>query len=215
VSFIIIFVLLLYLFPVRRSLGGAIHADITANFPRPLPFSGLINLAGLPFLNQTTLPPTIESPFLVGLVQNILLPNDTTLALSGRVGLVNASSAKIDQIPFLTQSAWLGATALLTPTVGALVMGRQQDPTRLFEEGAGGFPFLVLFGKEDSALNGTAVIELYQGKNFTNLETRLFDDAGHVVFVDQEKETADILLNWIEKVAAGGKTKHLSPSSEL
>jgi pimeloyl-ACP methyl ester carboxylesterase len=192
-----------YLCLVLRSLGGAINADIAANFPHPLPFSGLISLSGLPFLNSTVLPNNIQTPLLNSLIFSSFNNTDVTLALNTRIALGNATSAKLDQIPFSTLSNWLGATLFLTPALAQLVSGRQTDPTRFFEEGQAGFPFLIIYGKEDRLLNGTAVIELFESKNFTNMESHLLDGAGHISFFDKEKESARILLTWIENVRSG------------
>jgi alpha-beta hydrolase superfamily lysophospholipase len=184
-------------------LGGAINADIAANFPHPLPFSGLISLSGLPFLNRTVLPDNIETPLLSSLVFSSFNNTNVTSALSTRIALVNATSANPDQVPFSTLSNWIGATVFLTPSVAQLVSGRQTDPTRFFEEGQAGFPFLVIYGKEDTLLNGTAVIDLFENKNFTNMESHLLDGAGHISFFDKEKEASSILLTWIENVRSG------------
>jgi len=181
------------------SLAGAIAADIAANFPHPLPFSGLIWLAGLPYIGDIL--PIVATPTVLGFLPGLQDTKDATLALKTRIDFVETLSAKTDSVPYATKLGWVGSTVYLPPAVATLVLGRSQDPTRLLAEGAAGWPLLILHGTADKQINGTAVIS-NMAPQFKNVESHLIKGAGHIPFYDDEPAVARYLLSFVARVKA-------------
>ncbi|KAF5381674.1 hypothetical protein D9615_005560 [Tricholomella constricta] len=181
----------------KPSLAGAIAADIAANFPHPLPFSGLIWMAALPYLGDIL--PKVATPLVLSFLPGLEETNDATLALKTRIDFVETLSANTDSVPYSTKLAWVGSTVYLPPPVASLALGRSQDPTRLFEEGAAGWPLLILHGTLDRQINGTAVINNMAPK-FKNVESHLIKGAGHIPFYDDESTISRYLLAFIARV---------------
>ncbi|KAF8066917.1 alpha/beta-hydrolase [Lyophyllum atratum] len=184
-------------FFVGWSLAGAIAADIAANFPHPLPFSGLVWLAGLPYIGDIL--PIVATPTVLGFLPGLQDATNATVALQTRIDFVETLSAKTDSVPYATKLGWVGGTAYLSPAGASLVLGRSQDATRLLEEGAAGWPLLILHGAADRQINGTAVIENMAPK-FKNVESHLIKGAGHIPFYDDEPTVARYLLSFIARI---------------
>jgi pimeloyl-ACP methyl ester carboxylesterase len=138
------------------SLGGAIAADIAANFAHPLPFSGLIWLAALPYIGDIL--PKVATPKVLSFLPGLETTNDATLGVQTRIDFVETLSAQTASVPFDTKSAWVGSANYLPPDNAVLVLGRSQNETRLLQEAAAGWPALIVHGSLDQQINGTAVI---------------------------------------------------------
>ncbi|KAG6817380.1 hypothetical protein H0H87_009567 [Tephrocybe sp. NHM501043] len=179
------------------SLGGAIGADIAANFKHPLPFSGLIWLAGLPYLGDIL--PVVATPTVLSFLPGLQDTTNSTLGLQTRADFVETLSAKNDVVPYDTKLAWVGNSVYLPPAVATLVLGRSQDPTRLLEEGSLGWPLLILSGTTDKQINGSATIAKMAQK-FKNVEAHLIPGAGHIVFYDDTPTVSKHLLSFITRV---------------
>ncbi|KAF8064239.1 Alpha/Beta hydrolase protein [Lyophyllum atratum] len=186
-------------FFVGWSHAGTIAADIAANFPHPLPFSGLVWLAGLPYLGDIL--PVVALPTVLGFLPGLQDTEDAALALQTRIDLVETFSAKTNSVPYATKLGWVGSTAYLVSAVASLILGRSQDPTRLLEEGAAGWPVLILCGTADRHINGTALISNVAPK-FKNVESHLIKGAGHILFYDDEPTVSRYLLSFIARIKA-------------
>ncbi|KAG5642934.1 hypothetical protein DXG03_001851 [Asterophora parasitica] len=179
------------------SLAGAISADIAANFPSPLPFSGLIWLAALPYLGDIL--PKVATEKVLSFLPGLQDTKDVALGLQTRIDFVETLSAKNDVVPYATKLGWVGSAVYLPPAVASLALGRSQDPTRLFAEAAAGWPLLILHGSADKQINGTAVISNL-APAFKNVESRLIQGAGHILFYDDEPTIARYLFAFITRV---------------
>ncbi|GLB41198.1 putative alpha beta-hydrolase [Lyophyllum shimeji] len=179
------------------SLGGAISADIAANFPHPLPFSGLIWLGALPYIGDIL--SKVATPTVLGFLPGMQDINNATLGLQTRIDFVETLSAKTDSVPYDTKLGWVGSTVYLPPTIATRVLTRSQDPTRLLAEGAAGWPLLILHGSADRQINGTAVIS-NMSPQFKNVESHLIPGAGHILFYDDEPSVARYILSFISRV---------------
>lgn len=180
-----------------RSLGGAIGADIAANFPHPVPFSGLIWLAGLPYLGDIL--PIVATPTVLGFLPGLEDVTNATLGFQTRIDFVESLSARNDVVPYDTKLAWLGSTTHLLPPVATLVLNRTQDPTPLMKEGASGWPLLILAGTEDKQINGSATIANMAPK-FKNVESHLIPGGGHIIFFDDTPTVSKLLLSFIARI---------------
>ncbi|KAG6867843.1 hypothetical protein C0993_010332 [Termitomyces sp. T159_Od127] len=179
------------------SLGGAIGADIAANFPHPVPFAGLIWLAGLPYLGDIL--PIVATPVVLGLIPGLEDTANATSGLQTRIDFVESLSAKNDAVPYETKLTWLGSTAHLPPPIANLVLTRTQDPTYLLDAGASGWPLLILAGTEDKQINGSATIANMAPK-FKNVESHLIPGGGHIIFYDDVSKVSKLLLSFISRV---------------
>ncbi|KAJ6616265.1 Alpha/Beta hydrolase protein [Mycena sp. CBHHK59/15] len=174
--------------------SSAIGADIATNLPHPVPFSGLIWFDALPYLgdiiNQIALPAIIS--LLPGFTTPAGLTN-STLAVDTRITYANGLSVRDSSVPFSVKAQWVGSAAYLPPALGALVLGRTQDPTALFAAGEAGWPLLILHGRQDLFVNGTLLIE-EMAPHFRDVEAHLIGNAEHVCFYDKEEIVAGHLL---------------------
>ncbi|KAF8072112.1 alpha/beta-hydrolase [Lyophyllum atratum] len=180
------------------SLGGAIGADIAANFPTPLPFSGLIWLAGLPYIGDIL--PKVATPKVLGFLPGLQSTIDGTLALQTRIDFVESLSSSTATVPYGTKLAWVGSAVYLPPAAASLALGRTQDPSKLLAEGKAGWPLLILHGTKDLQIDGNAVIG-NMAPLFKNVETHLLQGAGHIVFYDDEARVAKYILAWTSRIA--------------
>ncbi|KAG6840254.1 hypothetical protein C0991_007911 [Blastosporella zonata] len=179
------------------SLAGAIGADIAANYPHPLPFSGLIWLAGLPYIGDIL--PIVATPTVLGFLPGLEDTTNATLGQQTRINFAETLSANTNEVPYDTKLAWVGSAGYLPPPVASLVLGRTQDPTRLLQEGSLGWPLLILAGTADLQINGSATIANMAPK-FKNVETHLIPGAGHIVFYDAASTVSAQLLSFIFRI---------------
>lgn len=180
-----------------RSLGGAIGADIAANFPHPVPFSGLIWLAGLPYLGDILV--KVATPLVLSFLPGLEDATDVSLSLQTRINFVESLSSVTAQVPPTIKSSWLGGTAYIPPNVITLVLSRTQDPTRLLAEGKAGWPLLILTGTKDLQINGSATISNMEPL-FENVESHLIPNGGHIIFYDNATAVAHYISSFISCV---------------
>ena len=182
-----------------RSLGGAIGADIAANFPHPLPFSGLIWLAGLPYLGDIL--PKVATPKVLGFIPGLEETTDVALGLQTRIDFVESLSQVTDLVPPSIKSSWIGGTVYLPPNIATLVLNRTQNATRLLQEGAAGWPLLILAGTKDQQINGSATISI-MAPLFKHVTTDLIPGGGHIIFYDNATVVAKQILSFISYTLA-------------
>ncbi|KAG6909979.1 hypothetical protein DXG01_013979 [Tephrocybe rancida] len=185
-------------FFVGWSLAGAISADIASNFPQPLPFSGLVYMASLPYIGDIL--PKVATAKVLSFLPGLQATDDATLSLKTRIDFVETLSAQTATVPYATKLAWVGSAVYLPPTVANLALSRTQDPKALLAAGAAGWPLLILHGTADLQINGTAVIANMKPA-FKNVETHLLQGAGHIPFYDAESNVATLLLAWITRIS--------------
>ncbi|KAG6910611.1 hypothetical protein DXG01_009120 [Tephrocybe rancida] len=179
------------------SMGGAIGADIAANFPHPLPFAGLIWLAGIPYMGDIL--PKVATPVALSFLPGLQDTTNATLGLQTRIDFVETVSAKTNVVPYNTKLAWIGSAGSFPPPVATLVLGRNQDAAPLLNEGSLGWPLLILAGTADRLINGSATIANMAPK-FKNVETHLIPGAGHAVFYDDVPTVSNQLLSFITRI---------------
>ncbi|KAG5650296.1 hypothetical protein H0H81_012724 [Sphagnurus paluster] len=180
----------------NRSLAGAIGADIATNFPSPLPFSGLIWLAALPYLGDIL--PKVATDTVLSFLPGLQDTTNTAFGLQTRIDFVDTLSA-LPNVPYATKLGWVGSSVFLPPAVASLALGRTQDPSRLLQEAAAGWPLLILHGTADKQINGTAVIN-NMAPLFKNVESHLIKGAGHIPFYDAEPTVSAYILAFIARV---------------
>lgn len=180
------------------SLAGAIGADIAANFPTPLPFSGLIWLAGLPYIGDVL--PKVATPKVLSFLPGLEITTDATTALQTRIDFVETLSSSTATVPYATKLAWVGSAVYLPPAAASLALGRSQDPSKLLAEAKAGWPLLIVHGTADLQIDGNAVIG-NMAPLFKNVETHLIQGAGHIPFYDNETSVAKFILAWTARIA--------------
>ncbi|GLB40605.1 putative alpha beta-hydrolase [Lyophyllum shimeji] len=185
-------------FFVGWSLGGAIGADIAANFPTPLPFSGLIWLAGLPYIGDIL--PKVATPKVLSFLPGLEETNNATSALQTRIDFVETLSSATATVPYDIKLAWVGSAVYLPPAAASLALGRSQDPSKLLAQGKAGWPLLIIHGTKDLQIDGNAVIS-NMAPLFKNVETHMIQGAGHIPFFDDESSVAKYILAWTKRIA--------------
>jgi pimeloyl-ACP methyl ester carboxylesterase len=179
-------------------LAGAIGADIAANFPKALPFSGLIWLAGLPYIGDIL--PKVATPKVLSFLPGLQETTDATTALQTRIDFVETLSSSSAAVPYATKLAWVGSAVYLPPAAASLALGRSQNPSKLLAEAKAGWPLLILHGTKDLQIDGNAVIG-NMAPLFKNVETHMLQGAGHIVFYDAEASVAKYILAWTARIA--------------
>ena len=177
-----------------RSLAGAIAADIATNFPHPLPFSGLIWLSAIPYLGDIL--PKIATPEVLGFFPGLENTDDVSLGLQTRINFVESLSAVTDQVPPSIKSGWVGSTAYMPPTLVTLALSRTQNATRLLQEGAEGWPLLILTGTKDLLLKGSVTIDIMQPL-FKHVTAHQITGGGHMAFYDNTTIVAQYMSSFI------------------
>ncbi|KAG5651519.1 hypothetical protein H0H81_008356 [Sphagnurus paluster] len=180
------------------SLGGAIGADIAANFETPLPFSGLIWLAGLPYLGDIL--NKVATPTVLSFLPGLQDATNVTAALQTRIDFIDTLSSQSELVPYATKLAWLGSAVHLPPAAATLALGRTQNPDPLIAQGKAGWPLLIIHGSSDLQIDGDAVIE-NMAPLFKNVEANLIKGAGHIPFYDDEPAVAKLILDWTERMS--------------
>jgi len=179
------------------SMGAAMSADVVAYLPRPLPLSGLILLAGVPYKSEMKHITTGRNvPIFAGMSST-----DAETGLQTRIKFVDTFSAKPEAVPFSIKSSWIGNATYVTPKIAALVQDRAQpqEPQEILEEAKKGWPVLLIHGTEDVLFTGAALVERVKTL-FKDAETHLIEGAGHMVFYDAQKESVDYILAFVKRV---------------
>lgn len=173
--------------------SGTIVSDIFAHLP-PQTISGIVAVAAGP-----TVELSINTPTIIAILPDFAVTDDVAVDINTKSVFIDACFNNPSNIAIDIIWSWLGSSVLQLPPITALVGGRTQDTTKLFEAGAKGFPYLVISGTADKILlndNITAEIE----PHFTNLEVVKIQGGAHAVFIEKEDEFIRALVPFANKI---------------
>ncbi|EPQ51442.1 alpha/beta-hydrolase [Gloeophyllum trabeum ATCC 11539] len=183
---------------VGWSLGATVVADICANI-RPLPLAGAVFISALPYIGPVM--QSVGKPDILSVIPQ-MLPSSTasiTEVKSLLARFVDSCFNDPDRVPFAVKTAWIGMTALQSPTVTGLVFSRPQDPAPLFEAGRKGLPLLCVCGAADPYVDGQAVVDEMR-PHFPQLSAVSVAGGSHAVFYDQREDVVQALLEFGKKI---------------
>ncbi|KAI0739135.1 alpha/beta-hydrolase [Daedaleopsis nitida] len=192
---------------VAWGLGAAAVADICAHV-NPLPISGIVYIAPLPFLGPM-LPHTVTTRML-GITQTLSTARDAGGSGRAKTEFVNGLLAgATGRIPDATKAAWLGRSVAQDAEVTTAVLSRTHDPSKLLEVGREGMPLMILVGSEDALVDGPAVVRELR-RHFRNAEAHVVVGGSHALFVDKKDEFVRLLLVFVGRLAVSASSPPLT-----
>lgn len=168
-------------------------SDIFANLP-PGTISGIVGVAALPAVGLI-----INTPFVVSLEPLFGINDDVAVAINTRTSFINTCFNDPSNIPIEVIWSWFGSAVIQLPPVTFLLGTRLQDPTKFFEAGSQGFPYLAISGTADKIIeNDNVTAEI--APHFTNLEVIKIQGGSHALFIDNEDEFIRVLVPFANKI---------------
>lgn len=178
------------------ALIGTVACDVAAHLPKGY-LSGIVYIAALPFIGPIM--QRVGTPVVLGFLPGMFGENDVNVATDTAIDFVDSVFANPEAVPFDLKTSWLGMSVLQRPAVTQFVLSRPQDPTRLFELGAEGFPLLIISGTKDKQVYGDIVVKEMQ-PYFKSLKSHTIEGAGHASFYDAPEEVADTISAFVKEV---------------
>ncbi|KAF8990563.1 Alpha/Beta hydrolase protein [Cyathus striatus] len=172
---------------------GTVMTDIFSFLP-PQTISGIFAIAAIPAIQLL-----VSTPFALTINPLFGVANDVAVDIDTKNTFVEACFKNASNIPIRTRWTWLGSSVLQLPPISTLVGQRMQDPTKLFEAGARGFPFLAISGTADNIILNDNITEEIQ-PHFTNLEVYRIEGGSHALFIDNKDELIQVLIPFANKV---------------
>ncbi|KAH6904866.1 Alpha/Beta hydrolase protein [Coprinopsis sp. MPI-PUGE-AT-0042] len=186
---------------VGWSYGGTVVADIFSHLD-PGTISGIIYTAAVPWADAFQ---QVAHPHLVSkIVPGLTTFDNVTAALDSRIKLAESISSEPEKVPTERMWSWIGSASLVGPLSTQLLLAREQDPEPLLKAGAAGFPTLLITGGKDIFVQSD-VLKAFLERNFTNMATYNFPEAGHAMFYDFKEEYAKEVARFAASVF-GNKT---------
>ncbi|THH07991.1 hypothetical protein EW145_g3019 [Phellinidium pouzarii] len=201
------------------SMGATIIADIIAHLPSDT-LIGAVCLAGAPcngpiiqaansetfmnlgFFSVSTVEAAYRADVVVTRLVLIRNRNPDADFVEKTIKANETGDDFRDDNPYVsweTRCAILGMAGHIFPTQRRLVVTRKQDPTKLFELGAKGFPLLAVYGTEDGLVSGDKIVEGIQ-PHFTNLQVKNVEGASHSPFLDDPDEVMEAIFGFAKKI---------------
>ncbi|KAH6902684.1 Alpha/Beta hydrolase protein [Coprinopsis sp. MPI-PUGE-AT-0042] len=118
--------------------------------------------------------------------------------------LISVHFKRAREVPTERMWSWIGSASLVGPLSTQLLLAREQDPEPLLKAGAAGFPTLLITGGKDIFVQSD-VLKAFLERNFTNMATYNFPEAGHAMFYDFKEEYAKEVARFAASVF-GNKT---------
>jgi len=145
----------------------------------------------------------------------ILQDSNVTMYHEGASEFVDSLLVDPSLLSFETRMLWFSIAGLTSQSVKLILLRREQDTTRLFDEGGPSLPVLYVEASKDTILNNAAVVELFKDK-FKKLEVLTLPDAGHAVFLDGYEEVRERVLKFVDDVVnSEHQERGLHPRTEL
>ncbi|KAH9483247.1 Non-heme chloroperoxidase [Psilocybe cubensis] len=181
---------------VGWSLGATVACDICANL-EPGAISGIVYAAGMPYLGPVT--SVVGKPFVLGCLPGLYCTDNVNVSVETKVAFVDSVFTDPDSVPIHIKWAWLGSATVQYPAVSRAVLGRIQDPEKLYEAGSNGLPLLLVYGTEDKHLDGEAA-DKWMRPHFKDFEVHFIQEGSHSPFYDNEEEFVGVLVNFASRV---------------
>lgn len=163
------------------SLGGTNITDICDHLGADI-LGGIILIGGIPFI----------SALLPGLSDR----SDVKKTRQTTVGFNNALFLDPESVSYFTRLAWMGCFLPQPPEAGRTVATRTPHEAKIFAAGKTGLKVMCLYGEQDAATRGMAVVEVLR-PHFPHLKVVGVDQAGHSVFYEKPVEMNKALLDFV------------------
>ncbi|EJD03381.1 alpha/beta-hydrolase [Fomitiporia mediterranea MF3/22] len=188
--------------PRGVSSEATMCVDIAAHFPEN-PFAGIVYLCGLPHVGPII--QRVITPEVLSMVSGLVSEDSIATSLSTMRTFIDLLFLNPTKIPWEFRVLLFGMTGLQRPFHRQLTLTRHQDPSRLFELGKQGLPLLVLGGSYDRQIMNDAVAAEMR-PYFRNMEVHSIEkDGSHAVFLENQEETMDRILDFARRVNARAK----------
>jgi len=183
-------------FVAAWSYGGTIASDIYQHHGHGY-ISGYIYMASF---HHSASNPSFTYPESVGMYYKMLDSSNVSAYHEGTDEFMNSLVVDPAHMPWKMRMLWSSLVAHVPQPVKYLLLFREQDGTRLLEEGAPVLPVLYIEASKDAIINNSAIIiETFRPK-FEQLEVLTLPKAGHAVFLDEYKEVKEGILRFVNKV---------------
>ncbi|KAF8990565.1 alpha/beta-hydrolase [Cyathus striatus] len=180
---------------VGWSYGGTVPADIFANL-LPQTISGIFAVAAIPTAKSSL---TGTTPFTLSIAPSFGVSDDVAVDVNTRTTFIDACFNNASNIPIQTRWSMLGSSVSQLPPISVILLQRAQDPTKLYEAGAQGFPYLSISGTNDKIVLNDNVTQSLQ-PHFTNLEVIKVNGGSHTLFIDNTDKFIQALIPFANKV---------------
>jgi len=193
------------------SYGGSIGADIYAYHGHGY-ISGYIYFASFYGMGTTR---QFTRPIAVDFFPKIFQDSNVTMYHESENKFIDSLVADPSLLSFETRMLWFSLAGLIPQPVKRILLLREQDTTRLFDEGGPSLPVLYVEGSKDAILDNAGVVELFRPR-FKKLEVLTLPNAGHMVFLDEYEEVRERMLQFVSNVVSDERQERdLPPRSEL
>lgn len=175
---------------------ATVACDICANL-EPESISGIVYAAGMPYLGPVT--NEVGKPFVLGCITGLYVTDNVKLSADTKLTFVESVFNDPDSVPIHIKWSWLGAATVQHPAVSRAVLGRIQDPEKLFEAGSKGLPLLMLYGTRDNHLDGEAATK-WMRPHFKDLDVHFIEGGSHASFYDNEEEFVRVVVEYASRI---------------
>ncbi|KDR73835.1 hypothetical protein GALMADRAFT_71580 [Galerina marginata CBS 339.88] len=178
---------------VGWSYGGTVLADIFTHLPAGT-ISGIVAVAAVPSVALV-----VSTPFSVAVDPLFGVANDVAVDINTKTTFIDACFNNPTNIAIDILWSWIGSSVIQLPPITVLLRGRMSDPTKLFEAGSHGFPYLAISGTQDNiVLNDNVTAEIKP--HFTNLEVVKIQGGAHALFIENKDEFIGTLVPFANKI---------------
>ena len=177
---------------------ATVLADVAAHMD-PLPISGVIYLAALPYVDAEMVA-QIATPRVLGYLDALSKTDDALVVGRAKVDFTESLFLNPEKVPYNEKVSWLGQSMLQPVNVFLHILSRPQDPAKLYELGQKGLPLLLMNGALDNQVQGDRVAEVMR-PHFKDMEIKTFVNGSHASFYDCQDEFVESLLGFVSRIA--------------
>ncbi|KAF8589026.1 alpha/beta-hydrolase [Ramaria rubella] len=179
------------------SMGASAAADVCHTYG-PSPLSGIIYMGGVPWLGRE-IGKKIGTEMLIKMMGDFAA-DDLSRFSEVAIRFADISVADPAQMDFTAKMSWIGCLFRLTLPVRRCILSREQDPSRLLQEGGKAIPLLIINGALDAHCKGDVVMEEMKSF-FADFEGVVVPEASHAVFWDQPEVVRENFLRFAARVS--------------
>ena len=177
-----------------RSYGCTPAVDVVQKFG-PHYLRALIYVGGLPFTQANHIVTDWQRNSIRRLLKQ---PNPDAYQNALHENVINAF-LKPEVIPKEVIETWVKVRSAQTIEVYRQVLRRQQNTSRLWEEGGTVLPILIIHGQSDQICDHDASINDAK-KHFKKVDVESWPGVGHMPHVERITEFNRVVGSWVEKV---------------
>lgn len=170
--------------------------DVASHLPKDY-LSGAVYIAALPYIGPIM--ETIGTSTITGFLPG-LWSEDVNISSTTMVEFTDSLFVKPEEVSWSLKCQWMGMAVHQLPKHRTFILTRPQDPAKLHELGAIGFPLLALSGTQDRQVMGDVVVNEMK-PYFTNIEAHRIEKGGsHAVHFENAAEVLAHIASFANKV---------------